>query len=121
MALFGASSKLERCLWFADLASWPNPDSPQGQNRRENCFDRHMRGAQPTIVNSGNGKYALTAGVPVRQSATTSHVSPWSPVALVRPPMANEPAGSSQPEGDNRGLMLLVGIVAIVAILIYRA
>lgn len=149
MALFGQQARLRNCLWWADLASWPNPDSPQGQARRENCFDRHMRvgpaGTAPRgtalvnredpissidivvertdpLVSSGNGKYALPAKAPVRESVTTAHVSPWSPLAMVRPPQQGTPAPTgSQPEGDKRGMLVLIGIAVLVAVFIYRS
>ena len=41
MAILG--SRYDRCMWWAQVASWPNPDSPQGQERQLSCFDRFGR------------------------------------------------------------------------------
>jgi hypothetical protein len=37
MALFGPQARLERCLWWAELTSWPNGASA---TKRGNCYDK---------------------------------------------------------------------------------
>jgi hypothetical protein len=37
MALFGPQARLERCLWWANLAGWPNGAS---EARTNNCYEK---------------------------------------------------------------------------------
>lgn len=37
MALFGPQARLERCLWWAELTSWPHGAS---EERRGQCYDK---------------------------------------------------------------------------------
>lgn len=37
MALFGPQARLERCLWWAELTSWPRGAS---EERISGCYDR---------------------------------------------------------------------------------
>jgi hypothetical protein len=100
MGLFG--TRMERCMWLADLQSWPNPDSPNGQARRERCFDQHMgRVAAPFVPNGSS------VGVQHRG-------------AMVRPPQPAPSGGDTTPDNKVMSEVAMVAIVAMLILLIYK-
>lgn len=53
MALFGPQARLERCLWWAELTSWPRGAS---EERRANCYDRIFGRSSGAIGSAGRLK-----------------------------------------------------------------
>ena len=149
MALFG--SRYDRCMWWAQVASWPNPDSPQGQERQLSCFDRFGRVGQPgtsargtalvnkeepsslidivverrgpstTLVNNGNGRFATAGTAPLKAEMSVTHISP-----VVGLPYTVKPPAEGAPGTDNKGTgpefpYIWVLILAVVAFIIYKS
>ncbi len=117
MALFGTQSRLQNCLWWANMASWPNPESPQGQARQERCFDKYMRTAtegQATMVKNGNSRIAMAGGAPITQQRNQQLVSPLGQ-AMELPPretlVVETPRGYQTPQFP--WVWVFIAVVAI--------
>lgn len=55
MALFGPQARLERCLWWAELTSWPHGATP---DRRARCYDKIFgRSVTPMDAPASGNRY----------------------------------------------------------------
>ena len=123
MALFGTQSRLQNCLWWANMASWPNPESPQGQARQERCFDKYMRTAtegQATMVKNGNSRIAMAGGAPITQQRNQQLVSPLGQAMELPPretPAPTDTVGYQAPKFP----WIWAFIAVVVVVIIYKA
>jgi hypothetical protein len=69
MAIFGPQAKLERCLWWAELRSWPNGAS---DSRKANCYDKIFgRESAPSALPKGALGKSETAPVKPKNDLLT--------------------------------------------------
>jgi hypothetical protein len=135
MALLG--SRYDRCMWWAQVASWPNPDSPQGQERQLSCFDRfgrvggsaplvnmvvEQKGPATTLVNNGNGRFATAGTAPVQAAQSVTHISPvvGLPARMILPPAEGAPGTDNKATGPEFPYIWVL-ILAVVAFIIYKS
>jgi hypothetical protein len=117
MALFGPQAKLYNCLWWADMASFPNPESERGLARRERCFDKYMRTAtegQATMVKNGNSRIAMAGGAPIMQQRNQQLISPLGQAITLPPretPAPTATVGYQAPKFP--WIWLFIAVVAI--------
>lgn len=124
MALGGTQARLQNCLWWANMASWPNPDSAQGQARQERCFDKYMRTAtegQAPMVNNGNSRIAMAGSAPITQQRNQQLVSPLGQAMELPPRETPAPVPTTQGYQAPKFPWVWVLIAIVAAVVIYKS
>lgn len=121
MAFYPFGTKLDRCIALAALASWPYPESENGQARQRRCIDKYMRTAgQAPMVNNGKSRIAMVGGAPITQQRNQQLVSPLGQAMELPPretPAPTDTVGYQAPKFP--WIWIFIAIVAVVVM--YKA